>query len=231
MAYHNFIPYSTKEILVKFKCKNCGTEIEEIIPVPWPDIEGDSVGAEDTIENDDIQCPDCERNYGYSIVSYGDLELEDIDEDQVDFFDFFYEPPELDLLKKWNNRLLLKEPSKKFCELVLEIDPSKDSGTIRREWFNEILQLKDSFFKEDPYKNGIYTIQTMTGRELLIYHIKKSDSNEFENDMKSAWDFLESCYDKEWWIKAYGDFSDGHPANSLILEKRRLIIGAHWQKK
>jgi hypothetical protein len=60
--------------------------------------------------------------------------------------------------------------------------------------------------------------------------VKDSSLNEFENDIKSIWDFLEDCYDKEWWIKEYGDFSPGHPANNLHLMKKKVIIGAHWRK-
>jgi DNA-directed RNA polymerase subunit RPC12/RpoP len=156
MAYHNFIPYVTKGIIVKFKCLNCGNEIEEEISVPWTDMESDDIGVEDTIENDSIQCPDCEKEYSYSIVSYGDFEIDDLENEEVDFFDTFNDVPKSEelsdgiiLLQKWNSRLLLKEPSKKFIELVLEKDPSKDSSTIRREWFNEKLLSKDSFFRED----------------------------------------------------------------------------------
>jgi hypothetical protein len=235
MAYHDFIPYVTKGIVVKFKCLNCSDEIEEEISVPWPDMESDDIGVEDTIENGSIQCLNCEKEYSYSIVSYGDFEIADLEYEEVNFSDIFYgdlksdQPSdEIILLQKWNSRLLLKEPSKKFIDIILNKDSSKDVKTIRKEWFNEKRSSKDSFFKEPSSASTVYTVQTFSGRDLLIYYIKDDDIQEFEKDMKRVWNFLEDCYDEEWWVNEYGESSE---RDVLLLKKSKFIIAVHHKEK
>jgi DNA-directed RNA polymerase subunit RPC12/RpoP len=233
MAYHNFIPYVTKAVIVKFNCLDCGNEIEEEISVPWPDLESDDIEAEDTIENDTIQCPNCEKDYNYSIVSYGDLELENTDDEQIGFVDIFYDEPESDdssdgisILQKWNSQLILKEPSKKFVELVLKNDSSKDVGTIRREWFNEKISLKNSIFKEPPSQFTIYHVESSGGRELLTYYVKDSDAIKFEREMKSIWHIVEDCYGEEWWKEEYKSFDS---TCVLFLTKSKVVIAMHYR--
>jgi DNA-directed RNA polymerase subunit RPC12/RpoP len=235
MAYHNFIPYVTKGVSVKFICLDCGNEIEDEISVPWPDLESDNIRADDTIENDSIQCPNCERDYNYTIVSYGDLELDEVDDEQIDFADIFYDEDESDdssegtpILQKWNSRLILKEPSKKFIELVLKKDSGQDIGIIRREWFNEKISLKDSFFKEYPSQFTIYSIQSSGGRELLTYYVEDSDTLKFEHEMKLIWHILEDCYDEEWWKKEYGKFDS---TCVLLLKKSKFVIAMHYRNE
>jgi transcription elongation factor Elf1 len=235
MAYHDFIPYVTKKVIVKFNCLGCGSEIEGEISVPWPDLKSDDIGAEDTIEHGSIQCPNCEESYNYTIVSYGDLNLDEVDDEQIDFADIFYDEPESDdlsdgifILQKWNSQLILKEPSKKFVELVLKKDCGKDIRTIRTEWFNEKISLKDGFFKEDPSQFTIYCVQSSGGRELLTYYIKDSDTLKFEHDMKTIWHILEDCYDKEWWKKEYGEFDS---TCVLLLKKNKIVIAMHYRNK
>ena len=136
---------------------------------------------------------------------------------------------EVDLLKKWNAHLLPLEPSKKFIELVLGKDPSRDIGAILREWHDEVVNSKEGVIRKNL--DYLYRVQTAWGKEILCYFVKDSDTQEeFESDMKLAWDFLEECYDEKWWrkfcIQEFGTFSKGHLANGLTLEKSTLIIKA-----
>jgi transcription elongation factor Elf1 len=136
---HEFTPAITKSLSVKFKCLKCGNDVEEEISVPWPDMDGNDVGVEDTVDNGSIQCSNCEADYDYSIVSWGILQIDQLEIEEVDVEDLFYDelsgglPDKIALLQKWNNRLLVKEPSEKFIELVLKKDSSKDGRTIRRD--------------------------------------------------------------------------------------------------
>jgi len=235
MAYHNFIPYVTKGVIVKFICLNCGNEIEEEISVPWPNLESNKMGPDDTIKNDSIQCLECEKDYNYCIVSYGDLEFDDLDDKQIDFYDTFFDEPESDdfpdeiaILRSWNNFLILKEPSIKFVDLILRKDSTKDIKNIRREWFNEKILLEDSFFKRDPSQFTIYHINSIGGRELLTYYINDSDTLRFEHEMKLVWHILEDCYDKEWWEKECGEFDS---SCVLLLEKSKIVISMHHRNE
>jgi hypothetical protein len=87
---------------------------------------------------------------------------------------------------------------------------------------------KDSFFREIPSEFTVYHVQSSGGRELLTYYVKDIDTISFEKDMVFVWDFLENCYDQAWWIKEYGNYLKGHPANCLTLEKCKMVIGVHW---
>jgi transcription elongation factor Elf1 len=151
---HEFTPIVTKSIGVKFKCLKCGMDVEDEISVPCPDMESNNIGYEDTVENGSIQCSNCETDYDYSIVSWGILQIDELEIEEAGVEDFFYDgssdslPDKGTLLRKWNNRLLVKEPSKKLIDLVLKKDSSKDGKTICREWFKEMISSKDSFFRE-----------------------------------------------------------------------------------
>jgi DNA-directed RNA polymerase subunit RPC12/RpoP len=233
---HEFVPGATKSIGVKFKCLKCGKDVEEEISVPWPDMESNSIGYEDTVENDSIQCSNCEEDYDYVIFSHGILQIDqlEIEEVEVEVEDFFYDEPSFglsdkaSLLQKWNNRLFVNEPSKRFIELVLKKDSSKDWRTIRREWLNERASSEDSFFMERPSEFTVYNVRASGGgRKLLIYFVKDIDTISFEKDMAFVWDFLENCYDETWWTKEYGHYLKGHPANCLTLEKSKMVIGVH----
>jgi len=133
---------------------------------------------------------------------------------------------EIRLLQKWNHRLLLKVPSKKFIELVLREDSNKSYKEVKNDWFLELIGSKNSFFKESASISRTYNVQTLSGRILLTYHIKDNDTQEFENDMMSVWFFLtDYLYDKEWWLKEYDQFHNGHPMQDLFLVKSEIIIG------
>jgi hypothetical protein len=133
---------------------------------------------------------------------------------------------EIRLLAKWNHRLLLKVPSMRFIELVLRDDPNKSPKEVKNEWFLKQIGSKNCFFKEPASMSSTYKVQTLSGRELLTYHIKNNDVHEFENDVKSVWFFLtDYCYDKEWWLKEYGQYHDGHPMQDLLLVRSEIIIG------
>jgi predicted RNA-binding Zn-ribbon protein involved in translation (DUF1610 family) len=88
MVLHEFIPYVTEEILVKFECEKCGESIEESIGVPFPRMEGDRAGVDDEIDGDSILCPKCGEEFEYSITSYGHLQFDGFPDDfQIDFQD------------------------------------------------------------------------------------------------------------------------------------------------
>jgi hypothetical protein len=130
------------------------------------------------------------------------------------------------VLQKWNHRLLLKVPSRRFIELVLREDPNKSSKAVKNEWFLKQIVSKNSIFNEPTSINSTYKVQTSSGRELLTYHIEDNDANEFESDMMSVWFFLKDhCYDKEFWIKEYGQYHDGHPMQDLFLVRSKIVIG------
>ena len=130
---------------------------------------------------------------------------------------------EIEALIKWNSRLLPKEPSEKFAALVLGEDPAKAARTIKSEWFNKATLTKSGFFHEDPSAMTFYSVETLTGRELLAYNINDTDIDDFEDDMASAWHFLETdCYDKNWWIKEYKEYSEGSPY-VLVFVKRKIM--------
>jgi hypothetical protein len=130
------------------------------------------------------------------------------------------------VLQKWNHRLLLKVPSRRFIELVLREDPNKSSKVVKNEWFLKQIGVKNNIFNEPASISSTYNVQTSSGRELLTYHIKDNDANEFETDMMSVWLFLRDyCYDKEWWLKEYGQYLDGHPMQDLLIVKSKIIIG------
>ena len=134
---------------------------------------------------------------------------------------------ESSLLKKWNANLYPREPSKKFIELVLGKNPLQDMRTIRSEWYDANFNSKESIIRE--CLGNLYRVKTACDREILCYFVKDSDTWEFESDMKSAWGFLEECYDdEEWWreccIKQFGKFSKGYLTHGLSLEKSTTII-------
>ena len=132
----------------------------------------------------------------------------------------------ISLLQKWNHRLLLKVPSTRFIELVLRDDPNKSYKEVKNEWFFKQIGSKNCIFNEPASISNTYSVQTLSGRELLTYHIKDSDAYEFESDMMSVWFILKDyCYDKEWWLKEYGQYHDGHPMHDLFLVKSEIIIG------
>ena len=135
------------------------------------------------------------------------------------------QPNKIALLKKWNKRLILKEPSMFFVKIILDKDPNKGLAFTRREWFNELIQTKDSFLNKPSSDITEYIVQTQSGRDLLVYYIKDVDTLEFERDMKFAWTFLEKCYDKDWWLKEYGNYSSDSPLYDLFLERRKTVIG------
>lgn len=133
---------------------------------------------------------------------------------------------ELNVLRKWNHRLIIKEPSKRFIELVLSIDPNKDFIMPRHKWLLNQIVSKNCIFIEPASIINTYRLQTLSGKVLLIYYIRDIDVHEFENDIISVWDFLKNhCYDKEWWLKEYGQYLKRHPIHDLVLKKTKIIIG------
>lgn len=132
---------------------------------------------------------------------------------------------EILLLRKWNCRLLPKELSKKFIQLVLNEDPQMDPKKTKRKWTEGIILSKNGLFYE-PDLRSTYMVQTKSGRDLLHYFVKDSDSEEFERDMWTVWSFLQNCYDKEWWQKEYGEYAgEGEVLfNDLYLMKSTTII-------
>ena len=130
---------------------------------------------------------------------------------------------EIMLLRKWNCRLIPKELSKKFTELILGEDPQIDLKKIKRKWFDKIVLSKDGLYYETAPRST-YSVETSTGRELLLYFIKDSDIAEFEGDMWTVWKSMQNCFDKEWWQKEYGEDSGNESYNDLFLVKRNTII-------
>jgi hypothetical protein len=88
MASYDFIPYNTLEIGLNFKCINCCEIIKEYVSVPLANMGCYNVDPEHIVNYGDIQCSYCQRNYKYSIVSSGTLQIYEIDDEEISFHQF-----------------------------------------------------------------------------------------------------------------------------------------------
>lgn len=82
-----FDAFSTRSIILRFHCSECGEEIEEIIEsLPSPNFMSERDTYSGTQETDctDIECPNCHKDYNIQLASSmygGELYSDDLDED------------------------------------------------------------------------------------------------------------------------------------------------------
>ncbi|MDR2495209.1 MAG: HNH endonuclease [Spirochaetaceae bacterium] len=165
MAFYNFIPYTTLEIGVNFRCLNCGEEIEGCVSVPQANMDGDGDAVEHTVDYGDIQCSNCQRNYGYSIVSDGTIEIPEINNEEIHFIEFDLEKeyfkdcpfnPTLkvsqygNVLNSRTNELVTK---RKLEGCYIVDDPrgriQYDNGSRDYEWVHRLVAL--TWLNDSPY--------------------------------------------------------------------------------
>ena len=82
-----FDAFSTRSIILRFHCSECGEEIEEVIEsFPSPNLLSERDTYSGTLETDctDIECPNCHKDYNIQLASSmygGGLYSDDLDED------------------------------------------------------------------------------------------------------------------------------------------------------
>lgn len=93
-----FDAFSTRSIILRFHCSECGEEIEEIIEsFPSPNLLSERDTYSGTLESDctDIECPNCHKNYNIQLASSmygGELYSDDLDEDtEMEIEDDYFE--------------------------------------------------------------------------------------------------------------------------------------------
>lgn len=82
-----FNSFTARSITLRFRCLECGEEIEETIDsIPSPNLMSERDTYSGTLETDctDIECPNCQKNYNIQLAASmygGELYSDDLDED------------------------------------------------------------------------------------------------------------------------------------------------------